>query len=102
MTFKPQPKPRPRIVDRIAVRKERERKAQDFRVAIWLRDQGRCQVCYRKVIHTLELVPNAGHVHHRRGRNVAPGDRYVVHEAVLLCRRCHADPDVVLKLRRPA
>ena len=96
------PKPRPRVVDRIARRREREAKAQAFRSAVWKRDEGRCQVCSRRVIHTLELVANAGHVHHRRGRRVAPGDRYVVHEAVLLCGRCHGDPTVNVALRRPA
>ncbi len=74
--------------------------ATTFRNAVWKRDGGRCRHCERRVVRTLELIPEAGHVHHRRGRNVAPEDRYNVHEAVLLCARCHANPNVINIFRR--
>jgi 5-methylcytosine-specific restriction endonuclease McrA len=96
------PKPTPRVIDRVALRQRREAEAQAFRSAVWKRDEGRCRVCSRRVVRTLELIPHAGHVHHRRGRNVAPEDRYSVDRAVLLCAVCHADPEVVLRLRKGA
>lgn len=96
----PCPKPRRRVVDRVAEKRERDAKASAFRQAVWKRDEGRCRHCGKTVIRTVELLPNAGHVHHRRGRNVAPEDRYTVERAVLLCGRCHADPDVIAKFRR--
>ncbi len=95
-------KPKRRIVDRIAYKRDAEQKAREFRAAVWARDEGRCRHCNRKVIHTIELLANRGEVHHRHGRNVAPEHRYTVAEAVLLCALCHGDPDVVAKFRRAA
>ena len=60
-----------------------------FRAAVWLRDGGKCRVCSVKVVKTLSLTAKRGEVHHRRGRRVAPADRYNVAEAVLLCLSCH-------------
>ena len=60
-----------------------------FRAAVWLRDGGKCRVCHVKVLKTLSLTAKRGEVHHRRGRRVAPADRYTVAEAVLLCLSCH-------------
>lgn len=98
--FHPQPKPRRRVEDRVREKRERDNQAQEFRRAVWLRDEGRCRHCGRIVIRTLEHVPNRGEVHHRRGRNVAPQDRYNVNEAVLLCLKDHGDPAVIAKFRR--
>lgn len=97
---KPCRKPRRKVLDRVAEKRERDNKAQAFRAAVWLRDGGKCRCCGRIVIRTLELVPNAGHVHHRRGRNVAPEHRYTVSQALLLCAICHTDPDVIAKYRK--
>lgn len=94
------PKPRRRLVDRVAEKRERDTRAQAFRNAVWTRDEGKCRHCERPVRRTLELVPEAGHVHHRRGRNVAPEDRYVVARAVLLCAGCHTNPAVIATFRR--
>src|SRR3990167_2752596 len=89
------PKPRARVLDRAAYKLELEAKARAFRRAVWLRDNGRCRACLRLVRRTINLVPERGEVHHRRGRNVAPQNRYNVKEAVLLCLACHRDPSVV-------
>ncbi len=83
------PKPKPRLKDRVESKREADKKAQAFRRAVWVRDDGICQVCRRKVVQTLELVPNRGEVHHMRGRNVSPEDRYNVGKARLLCAVCH-------------
>jgi 5-methylcytosine-specific restriction endonuclease McrA len=96
----PQPKPKKRLIDKIAVALDDKRRAVAFRREVWTRDGGCCRECGRVVIHTLELVPNRGDVHHRRGRNVAPADRYNVRRAVLLCAACHADADVIAKWRK--
>lgn len=94
------PKPRPQILDRVAYKRAADQQAQAFRRAVWARDEGICRSCGRKVIHTIDAVPNRGEVHHRRGRNVAPEDRYNVKKAVLLCLLCHGDPDVIARFRR--
>lgn len=83
------PKPRPVIEDRIAYKREAEAKARAFRQAVWSRDKGKCQYCGRRVFRMLEALPERGEVHHRRGRNVSPEDRYNVAKAVLLCLLCH-------------
>lgn len=82
-------KPEVRVVDRAAERRERERKAQEFRNAVWRRDKYQCRRCGRPVKRTLELVPNQGHVHHLRGRNVAPEDKFNPAKAQLWCASCH-------------
>lgn len=96
------PKPRPIIEDRIAYKREREQQERAFKLAVWLRDKARCRHCGRKVIHTIDAVPERGEVHHRRGRNVTPEDRFNVDEALLLCLRCHKSPAVVAQYRRVA
>lgn len=93
------PKPQPDILDRIADKRERETKARAFRAAVWLRDGGLCRACGCVVQHTIDVVPNRGEVHHRRGRNVTPEDRYNVKAAVLLCLVCHKDPGVIALFR---
>ena len=96
----PQPKPRPRGLDRAAYKLALEAKARAFRKAVWERDHGRCRACNRLVRKTLAFVPERGEVHHRRGRNVAPQNRYNVKQAVLLCAGCHCDPAVVRAFRK--
>jgi 5-methylcytosine-specific restriction endonuclease McrA len=78
-----------KLEDREAARKENSRKEVAFRKAVIARDGGKCRLCGIVVKRTLELVPNRAEVHHLRGRNVAPADRYNVSAALLLCRRCH-------------
>lgn len=99
-TFAPQPKPQRRVVDRIAEKRALEAKGRAFRKAVWERDEGCCRHCGRVVIKTLEHVPNRGEVHHRRGRNVTPENRFNVDEAVLLCLEDHGDPVVIAIFRR--
>ena len=96
------PKPRPIIEDRIVYKRAREQRERAFKLAVWLRDGARCRHCGRKVIHSIDRIAERGEVHHRRGRNVAPENRYNVDEAVLLCYRCHCSPSVVAKFRRVA
>lgn len=83
------PKPTPRLVDRMAKKRDDEQRLREFREAVWRRDEGKCRMCGRKVVKTLALVPERGEVHHLRGRRVAPEDRYNVKRAVLLCLEDH-------------
>jgi 5-methylcytosine-specific restriction endonuclease McrA len=85
----PQPKPEPRVTDRVGYRREREAKDYAFRAAVWARDERHCRVCGRLCRRTVELCPEQGHVHHRRARNVAPQDRFNPDAAVLVCATCH-------------
>jgi len=48
-------------------------------------EYGKCGECHRLVCRS----KGEGHVHHLRGRNVAPEDLYNPDEAVLLCTSCH-------------
>lgn len=84
------PKPRPAIEDRIAYKRAEEAKARAFRDAVWLRDGHCCTHCGRRVYRVIFREPYQGHVHHLRGRNVAPQDRYNPKRAVLLCAEHHA------------
>ena len=93
------PKPRARVLDRIAAKREREAKALAFRLAVWRRDRSQCQHCGRGVKRTCALAADQGHVHHRHGRNVRPADRYTVAMAVLLCAKCHKNQAVIAKFR---
>lgn len=86
---RPCPKPLSRLEAKAAKDKADEQALERFRQAVWARDKSKCRRCRRKVIKTLALVPERGEVHHRRGRRVAPADRYNVDQAVLLCARCH-------------
>lgn len=94
------PKPQRILIDRVERKREQDRRGQAFRQAVWKRDEGKCRSCGRLVRRTFELVPERGEVHHRRGRNVAPEDKYNVAKALLLCATCHGDPKVVQKFRR--
>lgn len=93
------PKPRPRILDRVARKRELEAKDRAFRKAVWARDEGFCRACGVKVKRTVLPEPYQGHVHHRHGRRVRPEDRFKVGRAVLLCAICHADPVVIARFR---
>ena len=78
-----------RLEDKDADRKADEKKSKAFRAAVWKRDGGKCRICHRLVKRTLDLEPLRGEVHHLRGRNVTPADRYNVAAALLLCKTCH-------------
>jgi 5-methylcytosine-specific restriction endonuclease McrA len=83
------PKGKTQLADKKAEKREDEKKLAAMRLIVWAREKGHCKLCKRKVIPTLSLVPNRGEVHHKRGRRVAPEDRYNAKKAVLLCAECH-------------
>ena len=71
-------------------RTKRAGRGKAYRDSVWNASDGTCADCSRRVIRTLDIdSPNAGHVHHLRGRNVAPEDRWNPQTALLLCRTCH-------------
>ncbi len=84
---------------RLKARQQRQdaQRAKAFRTAVWQRDGYVCRSCghalYRLDPDDGEYPGYAhrppGHVHHLRGRNVAPEDRYNPDAAVLLCSGCH-------------
>lgn len=65
------------------------RRETEFRNAVWARDDHRCRLCGRRVRRTLTRCPEQGHVHHLRGRRVAPEDLYNPAAALLVCAVCH-------------
>lgn len=84
------PKPTPRVLDRVAYKKQREKTESAFRAAVWKRDKSQCRLCGRKVTRSVDSTVR-GHVHHLRGRNVAPEDRTNPDKALLVCAICHAN-----------
>lgn len=83
------PKPE-RGASRKARRAARTKAGQVFRERVRQRDGYRCRHCGRRVMRTADhWLPNAAHVHHLRGRHVAPQDKYNVDAAVTLCGQCH-------------
>ncbi len=89
MPFFPQPKPSTRLKQQVKKADAAAKACVAFRAAVWKRDGAKCRVCRRKVIRTISLVPERGEVHHLRGRNVTPEDRFNVKAALLLCATCH-------------
>jgi 5-methylcytosine-specific restriction endonuclease McrA len=85
----PQPKPSAKIRDRIADKARLEKLDRDFKAQVWKRDGSKCQDCGKAVQRTLTASGAQGHVHHLRGRNVAPEARYDPAGAILLCAVCH-------------
>ena len=68
----------------------RTRAGRQFREAVRQRDSYRCVRCNIPVMRTADHChPRAAHVHHLRGRNVAPEDRFNPDAAVTLCSVCH-------------
>lgn len=58
-----------------------------FRKAVIERDGKHCRCCGRKVIQTLERVPNRREIHHIHGRRGAL--RFESRCAILVCCKCH-------------
>ena len=85
----PCPKPA-KGVERQKKRAARTRAGKAFREAVRQRDGYRCRRCGKPVRRTLDhLAHDAAHVHHLRGRNVAPEDKYNPDAAITLCGACH-------------
>jgi 5-methylcytosine-specific restriction endonuclease McrA len=73
----PQPKPTPRVVDRIATKRALAQQERECRRHVKKREDTRCRACGR----------HGDHLHHiiRRSR----GGRWLVANVVLLCLVCH-------------
>lgn len=84
------PKPEPRIVERVAYKRDREQADAEFRNAVWERDGYCCRICGRRVFRTTQAVPQRGEVHHVRPRSLAKSKRLDVKNGILLCAVCHA------------
>lgn len=76
-----------RLQKKIAVKKLVTVTDAQFRAIVFDRDKGRCRSCSRKVIKTIDHVPEQAQVHHIHGRRgpLRHDDR----AALLLCGSCH-------------
>jgi hypothetical protein len=82
-----QPKGQSRLQVRVAERPKTVVTEAQFRGKVWTRDKSRCRCCGRKVIKTIERVPERGDVHHIHGR---AGDlRFDDRAALLVCCEDH-------------
>ena len=93
------PKARAKVLERIDVKAQRAKQEWVFRNLVWLRDQGHCRGCNRRVFRANVDMLKRGEVHHRHGRNVKPEHRFSVDHALLLCKKCHADPATIARFR---
>ena len=60
---------------------------KQFKTSVWTRDRKRCRCCGRKVIKSIERIPERGEVNHIHGRT---GDlRFEVRAAILMCLKDH-------------
>lgn len=85
----PQPKPTPRVIERIAAKRTRERKLQASKAEVWKRDNATCRLCGRRCQRTTQTVPSRGEVHHIRPRSLAPERFNDLSNLMLLCLLCH-------------
>lgn len=76
-----------RLQDTKAEQKRELIDEQTFKKAVWGRDKNRCRWCGRKVVKTIERVPERGEVHHLHGR--AGTLRFKERAAILLCLEHH-------------
>lgn len=76
-----------RLEDKKAAKKLDLVNEKKFKAEVWARDQKRCRHCKRKVIKTIERIPERGEVHHVHGRDgvLAFDSRF----ALLLCLEHH-------------
>ena len=75
----PCPKPAPRLIDKRAEARAKERAWQQVKAEVRIRDCGRCRLC---------AAPGFD-VHHVTYRS--RGGKHETHNCVFLCRACHAD-----------
>ncbi len=93
------PKAKARVLERIDVKAQRAKQERAFLNAVWSRDGSRCRGCNARVFRANVDMLKRGEVHHRHGRHVKPEDRFNVDAAVLLCKKCHADPATIARFR---
>lgn len=77
-----------RLQVKAAKDKDGEKQEKAWRAAIWKRDQGLCRWCKRKVVKTIELVPERGECHHAVPRENRV-TRFDPRAALLLCASDH-------------
>lgn len=85
------PKPEPRRVTKARQRRQEAEAWSRVRLAVWIREGGRCVACGVPVAYPGKEAFGRpyGHVHHLRGRNVAPEDKLNPEACVLVCEVCH-------------
>lgn len=84
------PKPSNRVLDRIGDKRQRERKWNETKTAVWARDERTCRLCGRHVVRTMNVQANRGEVHHIRPRSLAKDRFYEMSNLLLTCLECHA------------
>lgn len=84
-----QPRPRPRLLDKRAIKATQDRQWRELRTRVLKRDRGRCRVCRRA---------KAFEVHHVIFRSLGGTDE--ARNLISTCKRCHEDiHGHVVKLR---
>lgn len=83
----PCPKPASRLQDKRTQKRDDTKKENAFKSLVWTRDQSRCRCCHRRVIRSIERLPERGEVHHLHGRTGPL--RYEDRAALLLCLEDH-------------
>lgn len=79
MTFNPQRKPRPRRLDKRAIRAAKDRQWREVRQVVLKRDRGLCRPCGKR----------ASEVHHVIFRSLGGKDE--ARNAIAVCLGCHGD-----------
>jgi hypothetical protein len=84
----PCPKGESRLQVKAQAIKDESKEERGWKREIWTRDGGKCRWCKRKVVKTLELLPNRGECHHLEPREnrVTRWDR---RNGLLTCCSCH-------------
>ncbi len=77
-----------RLQEKTDERRDEKKAEERWRKELWARDKGHCRWCKRKVVKTLELLPERGERHH-----VVPREnrvtRWDARAALLVCLACH-------------
>lgn len=85
----PQPKPRPKVLDRREAQREAERNKREVYKQVDARDQGWCRCCWKDANPRALSMLKRGHRHHLKFRS--KGGQDTTANLVLLCAECHAE-----------
>lgn len=88
MHFYPQPKPRPRVLEKRDDKRERDAHERRVNAAVDARDGKRCRCCGRRGDPT--ATTTLGRIHRAHIRDASVGGPYESWNLVSLCWLCHA------------
>ena len=88
LPFCPQPKPLSRLEQKVLRERHDDRLREQWKRAIWDRDQGICRCCGVQCVKGRELHPRRGECHHLEGR-ANRVTRWDTRNGCLVCNSCH-------------